>query len=446
MTSRPSINLLILCAAVAAPLLDRPVFGDEPAAVLPTGARAALSAPKFVLLLPGRPPEPIALLRIDAPAKDTPGTITYLDASGARQSKNLDDIVALAPSIWSPVPENTAESGPQRTSGPAVHRVTLVDGQRLSGELVSAPPGGDASASVHLRHDRLGVLAFPIDRVSRYEDDVQLTLRPTTPLSTSADTVLLMNGDVMEGFVATLGPTVTIEPSATPGGKRPPAIEVGLGQVGLVQLVNPPVVPTGARLDLSDGSMIIATDVAAQLESAKLSFRPALAPKDQDPISLDLTELAGLVPNAERLVPLASLPISAQQAALVRPGDAQAHTLTSAPAPLDATDILLPSPMTVDWALPEKITSVSGFAQMDDRSFVWGDCVVTVLVVDRAGQVRQEIANARLNAQNPTLGIAGAINAKPGDRLRVSVDPGERGPVQDRIVLRRMLLVRGSVE
>jgi len=105
--------------------------------------------------------------------------------------------------------------------------------------------------------------------------------------------------------------------------------------------------------------------------------------------------------------------------------------------------------MTVEWVLPTGASSLIGYAQMDDRSFAWGDCVVVVSVVSPIpGGPEREIARGRLNAETPSLtiatGLGGLGSPKPGDRLRVRVDPGERGPIPGPVVLRRMVVLTGT--
>ena len=80
---------------------------------------------------------------------------------------------------------------------------------------------------------------------------------------------------------------------------------------------------------------------------------------------------------------------------------------------------------------------------MDDRSFAWGDCTAVVSIVPKSGAER-ELARQRLNADTPTLTIAADLGTvAPGDRLRVRTEAGERGAIQDRVVLRRMLVLGG---
>ncbi len=416
-----------------------------------TPGRPAVAAPRFALLLPGKSPEPIALLRLSS-EPDVDGVwLTYLDSAGARTSTPLDSVVAIAPISWIPTPESVAPPLGERSSEAALQRIELTDGQRLVGQIIDPSPEGAGEARapaggamVSVRSERLGVVAFPIERVRRIHADAPRAPVPGD-LSAAADTLVLVNGDRIEGFIESIGPRVRIEPAADRTGPRPPAQTIELEQIELANLINPPVPPRGGRVDLVDGS-ILAVDLAsisAQLESGKCAFRPLLLSSNA-PLSRDLGDLAGLIPSASRLIPLSDLTITAQRPHASAPRTPAAAILADAPAPLSTADILLPGPMTIEWSLPESVSSqssISGYAQMDDRSFAWGDCEITVSIIAPGAPVR-ELAKGRLSAESPTLPLASELGAAPrGSRLRVQVEPGEHGPIQDRVVLRRMLLI-----
>ncbi len=417
-------------------------------------------APRFTMLLRAKAPEPITLLSISAESTASasgpkPGTIVFLDSAGAQQTRPLSEIIALAPPSWVPTPDTVAPTADEYgTSDLPIHRLDLTDGERFIGELTDPDVRASASSTprpgespVFLRHDKLGILAFPLDRVSRYWSNARRA--PATgarPFSTASDTILLGNDDRLEGLVTTLGPTISIEvarPGAKAGSKTPPT-EVEIGNASLVNLVNPAVPLRSLRIDLDDGTVLAADALAGDAQSGKITFRAiaAAAPSSRG-VLLDISRLAGVVPDPSRIIPLASLPIAAQKPADGRLGAAPAHALPDAGAPLAAADILLPGPMTVEWTIPPGATSIVGYAQMDDRSFAWGDCTITVAIA-RPGAPDRELAKSRLNSTTPSLTISADLGAlKPGDTLKVRTEPGQRGPIQDRVVLRRMLLLTG---
>lgn len=416
-----------------------------------------------------RAPEPITLLSISAADAKSPGKIVYLDAAGAQQTLPLSEIVALAPGTWVPTPETTAPTSDEMDSSDLpVHRLDLTDGERFVGELAFAPASGTpagagksphADDAVFLRHDKLGMLAFPLDRVSKYWSNARHAVAPgARTLSTTNDTLLLANAERLEGLVTRLAPTVVIEiaqPAGKPGAADPkgsratasaktPGTEIEAGNIALVNLVNPSTPLRTLRIDLADGTVLAADALAGDAQSGKLTFK-AIAAGSRGML-VDLSQLAGVAPDPSRITALASLPIASQKPAEGRIGASPAQVLADAGAPLAAADILLPGPMTVSWAIPAGVSSVIGYAQMDDRSFAWGDCMVVVSVAPAAaGGSERELARGRLNATSPSLTISAEFGAiKPGDTLRVRTESGERGPIQDRVVLRRMLLLGGA--
>ena len=206
--------------------------------------------------------------------------------------------------------------------------------------------------------------------------------------------------------------------------------------------------PAGGRRtrpgELADGTVLAASELSGDSQSAKLTFRALAAGPSGASVTMDLSQLAGVAPDPSVIIPLCTLAIGSQHAAPGRVGATPAQTLADAGVPLSAADILLPGPMTVEWAIPAGAGSLLGYAQMDDQSFTWGDCqvVVTIASLSNPGAPERELARGRLSAASPSLTIAGDLaGAKPGDVLRVRTDSDSRGPIQDRVVLRRMLLL-----
>ncbi|MBY0312900.1 MAG: hypothetical protein K2W85_12585 [Phycisphaerales bacterium] len=420
---------------------------------IPPG-RPAVAAPRFTLLLPGKSPESIVLVRLGPESGSKGPVITFLDSAGTRQSVPMSTAIALAPPSWLPTPESVAPSLGDRVGEGHAQRLELTDGQRIIGQIGESTPANidgalaKASASqVSMRSDRLGMITISTDRVSRFFLDAGRRTAPVA-FSTAADTLLLVNEDRVEGFLETLGPKVRIEASVSRPGNKPTVTEIDLDQVEMANLVNPLLPPAGCWVELADGSVLAVeqASLSAQLDSAKLSVRPMVLGQEASPVSLDLNELAGIVPDASRLIPLSSLALASQRPHTSAPRTAPVEIVADAPAPLGASDLLLPGPMSVEWTLPDRLSkggTISGFAQMDDRSFAWGDCEVVVSIIVPGAPARV-LSRGRLNAESPTLALAAELGAAPaGSRLRVQVEPGERGPVQDRVVLRRVLLITG---
>lgn len=448
------------------------VLSGESLADPNTPGRAAHAAPRFILLSGApspKPPVAISLIRITPDAPSRPAQMVYLDPAGVQKTMPLRDAIALAPAAWIPTPETTGASPEGKTSDLPVHRLDLTDSQRFVGMLVDAEDVSPARAAgkpepakatksaeapVLFHHEHLGVLSFPLERIAEYRSDARNPDLGGRALSISNDTILLLNTDRLEGLVTRMGSTIWIEtrplPGAGSGGAgagakaSEQATQIDADQAKLVHLVNPAVALRTLRIDLTDGSVIAVNALSADTQGGKLIFKPIDAPSGAEASVLELGLLAGVVPNPSRITPLSTIPIASQAAASDNASSALAQVLADPRAPLSAADILLPGPMSVEWALPAGTgapVSIVGYAQMDDVSFAWGDCVAVVSIAPKSGPER-ELTRARINADSPTLTIAADLGPlSPGDRLRVRTESGEGGPIQDRIVLRRMVLL-----
>jgi hypothetical protein len=103
---------------------------------------------------------------------------------------------------------------------------------------------------------------------------------------------------------------------------------------------------------------------------------------------------------------------------------------------LGAAIIEIPGPMSVWWELPEDVSRLGFVAELPTSMHTWGDCEL-IVEVGREGAWREK-ARERLNAERPEVRINIAID-EPG--LRIRVDEGRYGPIQDRVQIVRALLL-----
>ncbi|MFN7020257.1 MAG: hypothetical protein ACK4WH_02875 [Phycisphaerales bacterium] len=426
---------------------------------------------------------PIGLVRYSSPADGRAGELVFTE-QGSESPVTLParQVLALAGSGWivdplssSPPAPAAVPSGPTTARTPAVVEavpptdptaanqpaplsnfrpwVRMVDGQRLVGfparAVDAADPAADAKPddgqTLLWLHNRLGMLRLPVESIS------SLVLRPSPaptagPTATS-DQVVLANGDRLTGFVDSIGEVVTISPpkgAAKPARTEPTRIPID--QIAQIHLANPPEPARGGMVWLSDGSIVgaAAADIDAATKRALLvGARPSASGAKKQAGgsgSFDVGEFRALAVEAARLTPLAALPIAEQRA---WPGRSHFDPVIIAPtsptlgSPLGADDLVLPGPMTVSWTLPAGSSRLSGWLVLEERSWAWGDCEVTFTAAPPDGPERV-LARARLNASAPVAPFIAELPAR--SRLTVSVDPGEHGPVQDRVVIRHALV------
>lgn len=450
--------LLLVCLIAAVPGPAKP------------GAEASPPAVRVTLIDGSLGTQTVELVQLDAPARPgQPARCVFIDAAGARVTLTTADgparfPLAIAPDDRTfadpaaPDPAPAPPTSPQPRRGVSV--IELVDGQRLLGSLGApgpdGPPGDDQS--LRWNHPRLGLQTIPLERVHA----LRLSA-PATPEALRAveqqesrsgvpesDMVLLTNGDRLTGFVDRIGgpsDEVVVTPAPSPGSKPQP-VHVSLAQAAYIALANPMVRPAGIVLWLSDGS-VVATDrlgFDAAADRVTLGALPSATATPSPGASLDPGDVRAVALDASRLTPLASLGIARSAPTGDRRIAEPARIVPlseGAPSPLGADDILLPGPMLVEWELPAGATRLSGWVTLDPSARAWGDCTVSLGVIE-PGQSEPTTTLARqgVSADQPVMPVNIDLPGLPGKaRLRVTVDAGPSGPIQDRVWLRRMLIV-----
>lgn len=412
-------------------------------------------------LQPSQPPPPMpppaaepAWVLIDADLKPIPGSLRSLGSSGVQwagpdgQTQPLPTGRALAlvrADAWGPEPRralsprvglDAAERG-QRSGA-----MELTDGSRIVGSLLPRPMEGELVAWVH---PTLGRITLPLESVRRLALDAE-SARWQEPMGLaesrgSKDAMLLTNGDKLEGFIAAVQASGAAGDAAEQAHVR---IEVDgqgrlipLERVREVRLSNPTrAARSGVRAWVGEGS-VIGASAAESASGSSVSLRIEREPGKPGEWSLELDSLRALLLDASRLTGLGALTIEAQEPWAGRRWSPPARLWDGhdgdSPAPLGAPDVLLPGPMTVRWTLPDRAASMGGWLLLPEGSREWGDCVVVIRFGER------EAFRQRINGQKPAARFDLAVPAGASS-VSVTIDPGEYGPIQDSIVLRRVLI------
>ncbi len=342
-------------------------------------------------------------------------------------------------------------------NSPPPVRVTLTDGQRLIGRVAEGggPPSkpsaraGDSGAAAEQAEDttlRLEVPDLGPDPITLKLDQIVRIETLTDPFSSKAqsadvstqhsgtakeDEIVLLNGDVVRGFVESVGAQVAVQ--LKPGEA---ATKYPLTRVDRVLIANPLGAPSGPCAWLSDGSMIALAEGAA-------SGPDFLAAPGRLGGSLRVKphEVVGIALEAGLMTPLSACAVAEYRAAPERSWTSPPKVSTG-DSPLNASNIEIPGPMTVEWELPIGATRLSGTVELTRSTERWGDCVVVIEDV-LPGVAPKRVFNQRLTADAPRAAYDVAISAtgQAGHRLRVVLEVGENGPILDRVVLTRPLLL-----
>lgn len=341
-----------------------------------------------------------------------PNGVTMRDERGRERVVARGDVLAV-------LDESPRWREPETTAT----LVTLTDGQAVTGTLLEPAPGEEA---VRIAHPLFGVVRVALD-------DLMAVERPgrRAPEGDGGnDAALLLNGDVLGGFVTRIGPAVEIEIGSE---TRTLALET----IGAVRIANEPAPMRGAMAWLADETALRLASVTAGAPGV-VGLVPELVVAGPSESDADGTEGSGSIaierlvawtPDAARIVPLARAPI-----ARVEPG--AGRTWTERPvvqdarrAALGAATIDLPGPCAVTWTLPPNVDGVSCVVELPQAYWDWGDCEV---VISASGTDGREAGawRGRLNAETPRREVA--LELPRGTReLTVAVEAGELGPVQD---------------
>lgn len=181
------------------------------------------------------------------------------------------------------------------------------------------------------------------------------------------------------------------------------------------------------RLWLEDGSVIGGTGLTASAGGGVVlavagSPTPAWPMVQVRAMSLKGLELSGLAG-------LAMTPDNP------RSGGVTIEQHEARPAPLDAESIRLRAPAGVTFALPPRARRVAGSILLPEECREWGDAVVTISAGGKT------LVTQRMNARAPYLAFNSAVS---GSTLRITLEAGEGGLIQDEVVVQHAVVISGG--
>lgn len=395
MIALPSIPVVMLASAL---------LGIEP------------DAPRRVMI--GRD---LSRTEIVVDALDSSGVHTR-DAKGSRRIIPHTDLLAL----YRPA---------RVTTVPGTPVLSLTDGQRIVGSLAKSADGLTVSTGddVMVEHPSLGVVRVPLDAVST----LVMPGMPAPGRASGDDLVLLSNGDAVRGLVTRVGAQIAIEGES--GGER----LIPLDAVASVRLQNPIQRASGPTVWLADGCVVRVSMPGTASEAGLVALDPALTrvhsasesePSPGVPTTI-LDNVIGWMPDAGRLVPLSRLEFVGVSPLAPRPWTDAPVIGAGDEAPLSAAEIRMPGPCVATWKLPPNADGVSCEVVLPEAFRDWGDCEVVIGASSRAdGTAPTDVWRGRVNAERPVATVSADLPAGSAT-LVVRVEPGERGPVQDRPTL-----------
>lgn len=367
----------------------------------PVGEPVGASAPTFTLIDGGGAARSVRLLSLEG------RSVVFLDHSGRRRTES-DALVLLA------------DHAPAPTQSAATTYAELIDGQRLPGVL---GPGRGESIRWRLT---IGLeTPIALDRLSA------LVLKPGEALAPSAtgDSVVLVNGDVLSGFVAEVGESVRVES----GGR---VLQVPVERVASISFLNSRARPGGAMLFLADGT--VARVLNFEFRGGAGVGEMAIVQESGEgsaTIPAPAAEITAVVLESDRLHALGLIAPSLQQP--VGPRRWMPPLVVEASWPVPAPTMLMPGPMVVEWPLPERARRLAARLSLPPDCRDWGD--LDAIVEAGSGSSWSVLAREHLHAERFAAEINAAIPAG-ATALRVRIDERDSGPIQDRLRLERAFI------
>lgn len=363
--------------------------------------------------------------------------VVYVDSTGRTRERAAPWLLALAhdlppetrpprelPWITRQLERFTPRVETEASEGePFVASLVLDDGQVWRGSLLSAQ-----GQSVLWLLEESAPLRAPLERIR--EAAILASLENAhAGWAGIDDRLLLVNGDVLDGFLADLGPPVRLE---TDGG----ATEIPPERVAGFLVANPRAEARGVRIRTRQGSVVAAPRATVSVGG---ELRADLRDADQTGamLRLPVAEVRSVLLDPEAIGALGRL-----QPAHVGPppgeqpdsGLASAGGWQSRPdAQLGLDHIELRAPIALRWALPRPAARLAARVRLPPAMWAWGDCEVVVL--DAEGR---ETFRARLNAEEPEAEFNVPLGG--GDSVTIALLPGQSGPVQDRVIIEQPVL------
>lgn len=375
-------------------------FGIVALALLGGGRLLAATPATLVGLELGSEPVSISALQ--------DGLLVYFDTERRLCEAPLDQFVQLR------------DIGVEKPGAGGSPNIELLDGQRLTGQWQ-----GGTGEHFTWRHPAFGDLIVGLD------DLLALTRVGEPVLSASGqDTVRLVNGDLLSGFVTAVEPTGFV---MMPAGAAQTLV-LPWDRVEAVRLASTPMELSSA-LDgvvLVDGSRLQVGRIDIRDDRVELEVRLPGRPVQSVQLPMDAMTRIDFRAGGARLLDLGHQPMT------VRAGGS-VFGLPARPR-VEADDIYLHAPVTVSFAVPASVGRFVATAELDrgsdlaPRVEAWADFEIVV----RHGAGDSE-SRYRLNGQSPRVQIN--LPVESGDELVIELDPGVNGPILDRLRLRDAVLL-----
>lgn len=321
---------------------------------------------------------------------------------GAETTRPLSDLLGLV---------RLEASVPANGESPMVE---FVDGRRIVG--VFDPRLGETAEEgrVSWSSDYLGTLSIPLEEVAAMRLRRGAAI-PRLAADAAGDRLLLSNGDAVEGFLASMGSEIVVEPMEG----EPLTLEAI--RVASVALLNPRAAAEGISLWTSSGSVVEAE--AVRMEYPQVNFSSLRSGE----VTIPLDELSAICFDERAFVPLARLTPAVSSPSDL-PGAVESPAVAEPGAALGLSDVLFRGPVRAVYVLEGRTGIFRAEAEVPAESRLWADLSLVVRVDGREA-ARHELGNGQWRAEV-------SVEFARARMLEIAVEEAGRGPIEDVVVLR----------
>lgn len=361
--------------------------------------------------------------------------LMLLNSYGIRSVVAIDQVLFMVRSeSIEPVTQAEIVGAPLQERSP-VRLITLTDGQAIRGSILESDLPEELALQLIAGKSVHGEAHIPLEQVLRIQDQDAAT--PQVELRD--DLLIAHNGDRFEGFIESIGPSVRM--SLGNGSE----IEIEAERLASMHIANDTQRVEGIYLTFSDREQLRvmgfevspSRSIRARVDTDSLG----LADTGNNEWRFDADSLTGLrvLDEQAEVLPLSTLePIGVEPM-----GDrvwTQRPTVINENAGHPALMGLdLHSPVRISYALPGSATRFACVLEAPIER--WTDCVARVMAVTPSGT--RNLAEHRLNDKSPRAELNLQL-PRNTETLVIEIDPGEYGPIQDRVLMLRPRVLIGQ--
>ncbi len=355
----------------------------------------------------------------------TQDEVVLIDDFGIRQSIQTSDLFFVVPSepIAQPLLEGTettdiSELQPTRF-------ITFVDGQIIQASILPNTNPDILTCRIVTDNTERGKANISLEQVLQ----ITKTMPTDTITQPEDDTITTTTGDVLTGFIESIGEISSIETDTG-------VLYIPLLQIESIAFANIKEPSIGIYTSTTDGLRI-------KSDTFNIDFKHALAINiDHDSIGIAPSSNPTwlLHPNAasgfhvvhpsQHIQSLAHI-----QPELVEPTGDRAWT----PTPSTITNIQEPILSSIDLRAPVRVvypipSNATRFAcTLIAPINTWTDCIAEIYTITSSGTSTM-IFSSPINADNPSHTIDFMLDSTI-EKLEFRIEPGKHGPIQDRVLI-----------